>query len=148
VEPGEIENYLYAHIPLSKAMGLRVDAASFDAVELSAPLAPNINHRETAFGGSLSTLAILAAWTLLYVRLDAERIAARLAIQSNTMRYDAPATGDFSAIAKLRDAAQWVRFRQMLQRHGRARTAVVSNLRCGDKPIGEFSGEFVALIID
>jgi thioesterase domain-containing protein len=148
MKPGDIPNYLYAHIPLSKAMALRVDAASPDRVVLSAPLAPNINHRETAFGGSVSALAILAAWTLLYLRLDAAQLKTRLVIQSNTMRYDAPATADFSATAELRDAAQWRRFAQMLQRHGRARTGVISTLRCGDNTIGEFSGEFVALKIE
>src|SRR5580700_2400913 len=145
MQPEDIQSYLYAHIPLSKAMALRVDTASPEKVQLSAPLAPNINHRETAFGGSVSALAILAAWTLLYVRLDAAQLKTRLVIQSNTMRYDAPATADFSATAELRDAAQWERFVQTLRRHGRARTGVVSILRCGDDNIGEFSGEFVAL---
>src|SRR5580693_3454554 len=102
MNPGDIENYLYAHIPLSKAMALRVDSATPEKVQLSAPLAPNINHRETAFGGSVSALAILAAWTLLYLRLDAAQQKTRLVIRSNTMRYDAAATGDFSAAAKLR----------------------------------------------
>jgi len=35
-------------------------------VLLTAPLAANINHRATVFGGSASAVAILAAWTYLY----------------------------------------------------------------------------------
>ncbi|MFB3040360.1 MAG: YiiD C-terminal domain-containing protein, partial [Candidatus Poribacteria bacterium] len=64
-----LEEYLHEHIPLSKAIGVKVVEADSAGVTLSAPLAPNINHRETVFGGSASAVAILAAWTLLYVRL-------------------------------------------------------------------------------
>ena len=86
----ELEAYLHGHIPLSAAMQVSVDAVAADGVTLRAPLAPNINHRETVFGGSASAVAILAAWSLLHTRLLADGIAARLVIQSNTMDYDAP----------------------------------------------------------
>ncbi|WP_436054037.1 YiiD C-terminal domain-containing protein [Phenylobacterium sp. LjRoot225] len=45
---------------MSKAMQVEVIAAKTDATILRAPLEPNINHRETAFGGSVSALAILS----------------------------------------------------------------------------------------
>jgi thioesterase domain-containing protein len=126
-------------------MELKVIMASPDRVQLSAPLAPNINHRETAFGGSVSALAILSAWTLLYIRLEVERLATRLVIQSNTMRYDAPVTGTFFADAALRDPAQWSRFLQTMRRRGRARITVASAVSCNGTKAGEFEGEFVAL---
>ena len=56
-----IQDYLHEHIPLSKAMGATVLKVDLSGVVLSAPLEPNINHRETVFGGSASSLAILAA---------------------------------------------------------------------------------------
>ncbi|MGE5240286.1 MAG: YiiD C-terminal domain-containing protein, partial [Bacteroidota bacterium] len=68
----ELERYLHEQIPLSKAMGVEVMEASGEKVELAAPFAPNINHLETVFGGSASAVAILAAWTLLHVRLELE----------------------------------------------------------------------------
>lgn len=141
----QIKRYLYAHIPLSQAMALDVRAASTECVRLSAPLAPNINHRETAFGGSVSALAILSAWTLLYIRLDAARLATRLVIQSNIMRYEAPVTGEFFTAAALKDEEQWDRFLMILRRRGRARITVVSTVSCKGAMVGEFEGEFVAL---
>ena len=83
--PGELERYLHQHIPLSKAMQVSVVEVLPAGVVLSAPLAPNINHRDTVFGGSASALAILAAWSLLHTRLSGEGIASRLVIQRNTM---------------------------------------------------------------
>jgi thioesterase domain-containing protein len=70
VDRWELAQYLHEHIPLSRAMGVEVVEATWDGVSLRAPLAPNINHRETVFGGSASAVAILAAWALLYVRLQ------------------------------------------------------------------------------
>lgn len=66
----KLEQYLHEHIPLSKAMQVTVVSVAEAAVVLSAPLAPNINHRDTLFGGSALAIAILAAWSLLYTRLQ------------------------------------------------------------------------------
>ena len=57
----QLEEYLRERIPLSRAMAVEVRAADATGVELYAPLAPNINHRDTVFGGSASAVAILAA---------------------------------------------------------------------------------------
>ena len=50
--PSELQTYLHQHIPLSQAMQVTVMEASLQQVVLTAPLVPNINHRETVFGGS------------------------------------------------------------------------------------------------
>ena len=42
-----IQQYLHDKIPLSAAMGVRVKMATRERVQLSAPLAPNVNHNET-----------------------------------------------------------------------------------------------------
>lgn len=143
--PEELQAYLHNHIPLSAAMQVRVDAATGDHVLLSAPLAPNINHRETVFGGSASAIAILSAWSLLHVRLRQSGVAARLVIQSNRMDYLKPVAGAFSARSSLADAGQWPGFLRLLERRGKARAVVVADLLDGDSVAGRFEGEFVAL---
>ncbi|MFK0273809.1 thioesterase domain-containing protein [Ensifer sp. NPDC090286] len=143
--PEELQVYLHSHIPLSAAMQVRVDTVADDHVLLSAPLAPNINHRETVFGGSASALAILSAWSLLHVRLRQSGVAARLVIQSNRMDYLKPVAGAFSARSSLADAGQWPGFLRLLERRGKARAVVVADLLDGDSVAGRFEGEFVAL---
>lgn len=140
----ELEAYLHAHIPLSAAMQVSVVAASRQAVTLGAPLAPNINHRSTAFGGSLSAVAILSAWSLVHLRLTAEGFRTRLVIQSNRMDYDLPVEGDFTATATLADEATWRLFCRMLGRKGLARIGARSVVTCGEIVGGRFEGEFVA----
>lgn len=140
-----LERYLHQHIPLSKSMAVAVVSADPDEVRLQAPLAPNINHRETVFGGSASAVAILSAWTLLHLRLTQQGITCRVVIHRNTMNYTRPIAGDFIAVSGLDDAATWDRFVDMLRRKGRARITVRVRLLYQDEPAGELVGDFVAL---
>jgi len=141
----QLEHYLHEHIPLSRAMAVSVLAVSREQVRLAAPLAPNINHRDTVFGGSAAALAMLAAWSLLHTRLAAEGRAARLVIQRNTMEYERPIAGDFSARAALEEPGRWQQFTDTLARRGRARIGVTALLEYSGAIAGRLSGQFVAL---
>ena len=145
MQPGELAQYIHERIPLSKAMGVSVVAVEDDAITLQAPLEPNLNHRQTVFGGSASALAILASWALLHVRLQAAGIADRLVIQHNTMEYQHPILGQFTARSMLERPDAWRQFTVMLARRGRARITVVAVLEHMGRVAGRFSGQFVAL---
>ena len=105
-----LQHYLHQQIPLSEAMQVSVVSVTADSVSLAAPLGPNINHKSTAFGGSLVTLGILAAWSLLHLRLVDEGLRCEVVIQSNHMDYDKPVTGPFIASSSLVDAGAWPAF--------------------------------------
>lgn len=141
----EIERYLHRHIPISVAMGVRVRVATPKRVELTAPLAPNINHHETLFGGSGAAIATLSAWTLVNVRLRHANVGARLVIQRNAMSYDEPIHGDFCAICEQPDTVSWQRFLAMIERRGRGRITMQARLVYEDRPVASFEGDFVAL---
>lgn len=142
--PEEIEQYLHTHIPLSRDMGTRVVSADKESVLLSAPLAPNKNHRNTVFGGSAASLAMLASWSLLRYRLLSEDIDSRLVIQRNTMDFERPIVGDFTARAELLAPEKWETFTRMLTRKGKARITVNAVLEHEGEVVGRFRGEFVA----
>lgn len=146
MKPNELQSYLYKNIPITQHMGVEVRECHRNRVVLFAPLAPNINHRETVFGGSACTLAILSAWGLLQVALNSESIAARLVIQRNTMNYDKPINSDFLAICHFDDAPAWDRFKSTLLRRHRARICVTSLLECQGERVASFEGQFVALL--
>lgn len=126
-------------------MAVSVESLSADTVVLSAPLAPNINHRETVFGGSASAVAILAAWCLLHTGLHRDGLTSRLVIQRNTMEYRLPILGGFCARSVLRDDAEWSRFTATLVRRGKARIKLPAVLEYAGQVAGELIGEFVAL---
>ena len=143
----EIQDYLHEHIPLSKSMGVRVEEVTKSRVVLFAPLAQNINHRDTIFGGSASALAILSAWTLLNFRLKDEGMDCRLVIQKNSVSYDRPITGDFLAICEFSDDLRWEKFKLMYKKKHKARIQIDSRLEHEGDTVGSFSGHFVAIAL-
>jgi thioesterase domain-containing protein len=143
--PFELEQYLHRHIPLSRAMQVSVIEVRPEQVTLSAPLAPNINHRDTVFGGSAAAVAVLAAWSLIHTRLVDAALPSRLVIQRNTMTFATPITGAFTARSFLPDDARWARFARMLERKNRARISVSCSVFFAGHQAGFFEGEFVAL---
>jgi thioesterase domain-containing protein len=141
----EIEQYLHRHIPMSAAMGIRVLLATERRVELAAPLAPNINHQSTVFGGSASAVATLSAWTLVHVGLRYANVEATTVIQRNVMSYEEPIHGDFKAVCTLVDEPAWQRFIKTIERRGRARITMNAHLLFEDRQAASFEGDFVAL---
>ena len=139
------ERYLHVNIPLSAAMGVRVRVATPHEVVLWAPIAPNINHNRTVFGGSGAVLATLSAWTLLHLRLQHAGIHGQLVIQRSSMEYERPIPGDFEAACRFADESAWNRFRVTYERRGRARLTLAADLRHDAQSMGSFSGDFVAL---
>jgi len=141
-----LEQYLHEHIPVSRHLGVRVLAADHAGVRLGAPLAPNLNHRHTAFGGSLSAVAILAAWSYLHHALGGEGPAQRIVIQSNSIEYLAPATGDFEAYCQAPAPERWALFERTLVRRQRARLALDVEVTVGEQLVAQFHGQYVVLL--
>lgn len=125
-------------------MGVSAIEAGGEGVSLAAPLAPNINHRSTVFGGSAAAVATLAAWSLLYLRLEAAALPARIVIQENTMQYRKPIAGTFTASTEAILPNVWQTFVATLQRRGRARIEIRARLDYAGAVAGNFSGAFVA----
>ena len=65
----ETEEFFHQQIPITRAMGVRVAAYDGQQFTLVAPIALNFNHLGTAFGGSLSAVATLAGYGLLWLEL-------------------------------------------------------------------------------
>jgi thioesterase domain-containing protein len=146
ITPQALQEYFHEHIPLSKAIGVKVEVSSPHLVRLAAPLAPNTNHHGTVFGGSASAVAVLAAWGLLHVAMEDAGIKADLVVQKSGMSYALPITGEFTAEAAAPAPEKWQRFVAMLLKYKRARISIASILNCGDQRVGEFEGDFVAVI--
>jgi thioesterase domain-containing protein len=144
VDRFELQHYLHEHIPLSTSMEIGVVGADHHGVTLSAPLAPNINHRDTVFGGSASAVAILAGWALLHIRLNQDSLSYRIVIQRNTMNYERPIRGAFVAVSTIQDSLAWEIFMRTLKRKQRARVSVTVNLFCQEEKVGELEGDFAA----
>ncbi|MBE7731729.1 YiiD C-terminal domain-containing protein [Devosia faecipullorum] len=145
MNPAALTTFLHDNIPLSRAMDVSVLSADAEGVVLTAPLDPNINVHGTMFGGSVSTLGLLAAWSVLHLRLEAEHIANQLVIHKSAVDYLLPIRGAAKAIARLDDNG-WENFRTTLDRRGKARLSVVAELLSEGQVAARLTGEFVALL--
>jgi thioesterase domain-containing protein len=138
-----VEAYLHEHIPLSYAMGVKVEKATPHEVILWAPLTPNINHKQTAFGGSLHSIATLACWTYLYVNLLKENV--QIVIRKSDTEYLAPVEGDFKALCQIPSQEEWDTFLKMLHSKKKGRITLHSKIYFNNRLCVDYSGVFVAL---
>jgi thioesterase domain-containing protein len=144
----ELENYLYEHIPLTRAMGVQVVQANTTLVLLAAPLAPNINHRQTAFGGSIASVATVAAWSLLRLVLASDPQYPHIVVRSTEVEYIEAITGDFTARCEAPIPHTMDAFLKSLHRKGKARIDLRATVDQGGRTRATFCGTFVALYSD
>lgn len=140
-----VEAYLHLHIPISREMGLRVVSIDERGVRLAAPLAPNTNHQSTAFGGSISSVVILAAWTLAHVGLRERGVVATVVIQKSRVEYLRPVEGDFEAFCPMPPARDWERFVSGVERRGRGRIRLPAEVLFDGAVCASFEGSYVAI---
>jgi thioesterase domain-containing protein len=111
-------------MPPVAALGLRIVEANQDCLRLQAPLAPNINDKGCAFGGSLSSLMTLSGWGLIVLRLAEAGLDADVYVADARIRYRAPLYADIEAVAVLAEDESWEVFLDTLRVRGRARLSV------------------------
>jgi thioesterase domain-containing protein len=145
VNPKELETYLYEHIPITEAMGVEVLRSDRTQVLLKAPLAPNLNHQKTAFGGSIGTLATLACWSYVRVRLNEAGQDGTLVIQRNIVDFERPVISDFTAETLPVDPEQEARFLQTFAERGKSRILMRAQVLSEGGVCAVFEGQFVAL---
>jgi thioesterase domain-containing protein len=145
LSPEEVEAYLNEHIPLSAGMAIHVVEAGPAGVRIEAPLEPNVNHRSTAFGGSVAALTILVGWTLVHLRLQAEGLVTETVIQTSSSRFDAPIDGVLHAASQPIDPQAWERFTLAIRRHGKGRIHVSVAVTSGGVVAATFVGAYVAI---
>jgi thioesterase domain-containing protein len=142
IRAAALEQILHTEIPISRSIGIRVASYDGASLKLDAPLAPNTNHKSTAFGGSLYSIAVLCGWGLLHLKLADARIHKHIVIQESTIRYLLPVEHDLHAECRLDDAA-FKHFLQTLNKHGRARLSLDVAIADDNRTAVEFSGRYV-----
>jgi len=143
----ELQTYIETHIPIVKANRLVVLKAEADGISIGGKLADHVNHRDSVFGGSLSTALILAAWARVRVWTDTFDPVAVIVISEQVVKFTLPVLADFTAFSRPVKEEVLVKAMNHLRRFGIARftvRAAVSH-RGGSDVRAEFSGEFVVV---
>jgi thioesterase domain-containing protein len=139
----ETEAFFHRVIPLTRAMGVRVISYDGKALVLEAPLAPNHNHLGTAFGGSLTAMATLAGYGLLWLELGDP--GAHVVIRESSAVFRRPVLKSIRAVGHRPPAEDLLRFREEFARNGKARLTIKVTIEEDDTAAMEFLGTFVAV---
>lgn len=138
----EINDYLNRYVPLFAAMQARLDRCDAAGLSMVAPLAPNINDKNIAFGGAMAALAALTGWALTRTTLNEHGETAEIVITESTQKFLRPVRGDIVTECQRPDAQAVERFIQRYRQHGKARWTVEVVIRADGEPAMTFTGQY------
>ncbi|MDQ2972300.1 MAG: YiiD C-terminal domain-containing protein [Rhodanobacteraceae bacterium] len=144
----QLERHILEHIPLARAMYARVARYDGAQLELVAPLAPNINDKGCAFGGSMASLMTLAGWGLLELALRAREIECDIYIGDSQLRYREPLWGELHARARFTEEISLDDFFETLAARGKARVEIICEIVWRERAAATLDAAFVAKVRD
>ncbi|WNG17579.1 YiiD C-terminal domain-containing protein [Cystobacter fuscus] len=115
---------LQEQIPMTKFLGISFVEFEPQRIVLMAPLGPSLNHRGTAFGPGVFTVAGLAPWLLLVRKTWSERLAVRILLRRCEFALHQPITSDYRAHCDSLPALD----ADALHREGKARVTATSHV--------------------
>jgi thioesterase domain-containing protein len=145
--PQQLLEKLNRDIPLSRHLNFEILEATPNKVHLRAKLEGNTNHKGTAFGGSLYTLSVLAAYSLVYMGISKEEIQTNnIVIQKGEIQYLAPVTGDFDVVCEFNEPELYQKFYYCLSRWGKVREIMRVQVLCKGLVCAKLDGVFVVQV--
>ncbi len=141
----QLTAFIRDEIPLAHTMDLQLAHYDDDMLSMRAPLAPNVNDKGCAFGGSLVSLMTLNGWALVELALRRRGHDCDVFVAESRVRYLSPLWRDFHSEARLAAHSDWTTFFNTLAARGRARIEVACVVPDDDgKPAATLSARFVA----
>lgn len=139
----EIERFLHQRIPVSKAMGIRVEGCDGRKVVIRAPLEVNHNHLGTAFGGSLAAVATLAGYLALWTALGDRE--AHVVVRRSEIDYLRPVEGEIVAVCEVPSEASLGSLRRAFAARGKGRLTLKVVISASGQTAVRFEGDYVAM---
>ena len=141
----DLLRFIRDRIPLARAMDLRLHHYDRDGLALAAPLAPNVNDKGCAFGGSLASVMTLAGWALVELELQRRGEDCDVFVGDSHVRDLDPVWTDFRAEARLAEGTDFETFFATLAERGKARIDVHCEVPgSGERPAATLQARFVA----
>ncbi len=141
----ELDDFLARHIPLTRALGVRVARCDAAGLVLAAPLAPNVNDKGTGFAGALASIVTLTGWALTRdTLLGHGEPDALVVIAHSGIDYLRPVRTDFEAVCARPAPAAVDAFVAAYRARGKARWTLEVHIDAGGLPAVRFKGQYAA----
>ena len=137
-----LEAELHDTIPLVRALSLKVTHSKDGVVIFNAALAPNINDKGCAFGGSLASLLTLSCWSVLRAHTWAQQMPSDIFVHTSRIVYIAPIWNDFTVHASLSPEAL-SQFTETLASKGKAAAIIRAEVRAANGVAATMEARFV-----
>ncbi len=139
----DAEEFFHQKIPLTRTMGVRVVSHGASGFAIEAPVALNHNHLQTAFGGSINSVATLAAYAFVWFELRERK--AEVVVAESSIRFLAPIRQTIRGICTLPDPELLAGFRSEFAGSGKARISLRVVVEENGVTAADFRGTFVAV---
>lgn len=142
----DLQATLHREIPICAQMGIEVEGYKKGRLSLRMPLAPNRNHKQTAFAGSLNALCTVTGWGLVYLLARQRKMTGDIVIRRSTIKYLQPVDAEIirARSAELDDGLLTY-FSEMLREKGQAKLDLRVDIRGVDGAAVSFTGSYVVL---
>lgn len=112
------------------------------------PLLPNINDKQTAFGGSIATLATLSGWSLCTLISRHLGFPSQVVVYYSEQHYNAPIKEDFYSLATI-DVSDLQAFQRGLMTQKKAKLSVTVDIfpahsKTEQASAGRYTGKYLA----
>ena len=140
----ELQNKLHNEIPLTKYMDIKIQDYNETKLITTAPLSININDKGTAFGGSLSTITIISAWSLCWlISKELGFDSNNIVIIKNETSFRKPVTKDILCHTKKPSIEEIERLKQKLEKKKSASIKIESQIIENGEICVDFVGYYV-----
>ena len=142
----ELETVWHREIPISAAMGIRVQEYDGQRLVVTAPLAPNVNVHGTGFAGSLYAIAALCGWGITWLTLKQRKLDAHIVIANGNIDYHRPVAETIVATCALDPNVHRDAF-DRLASAGKTRFPLLCRIGVGEAPAASFNGDYAVRVI-
>ncbi len=136
----KLSEFIAQYLPTARHMQLSVADYDGGSLTLHAPLAPSINDKQTAFGGSLYVVAVMACWGAVYLRCVEQGLDPDIVVAKAEIEYLRPVAEDIVARSQPAGEGDWTLFFEQFSQRGRGKIALSSEILVGDKVAARFKG--------
>lgn len=143
----KLSEFVQTYLPTAVHMQIAVDAYDGKSLRLTAPLAPSVNDKQTAFGGSIYVVAVMACWGMVYLRCVEYGIDPDIVVAKGEIEYSAPVNGDIVAQSVAAEEADWTQFFADFEDRGKAKIPLCSEVIINGGVAASFKGLY-ALVAD
>lgn len=135
-----LSEFIAEHLPTARHMRLSVSDYSDGALTLTAPLGPSINDKQTAFGGSIYVVAVMACWGSVYLHCVESGLDPDIVVAKAEIEYLLPVPSDIVARSLPAEDADWQGFFTRFEERGRAKIELCSEVIVNGEVAARFKG--------